>query len=270
MVVIDCRLRTGFQSESMPLCRAESWMTMANARRSVVPVTFNSIGIFGSTVEVPPARALLAPAGVSRHCSPASRAHSLTPTQAFPLRISRRVLRLVSASFRNKRRAFPLLKGVLGKIMPILIVEDEPIVAMHLAIELEAAGHTVIGPAATSLEALQLARQHLPWLALVDITLNGRADGIELARVLQQLGIPSLFLSAQHAEARANKDAALGFIAKPYAAAHVCDSLDIVAAMLAGRTLPAHTGALEVFGTRLHPDPIHSKSDLRRVDSSLS
>lgn len=85
--------------------------------------------------------------------------------------------------------------------MIILIVEDEPIVAINLAIELEAAGHTVIGPVATSLEALALARQHLPWLALVDITLDGRADGVELARMLRQLGIPSLFLSAQPDEA---------------------------------------------------------------------
>ena len=36
-------------------------MTRANARRSVVPVTFSSIGIFDRTVMVPPARALLAP-----------------------------------------------------------------------------------------------------------------------------------------------------------------------------------------------------------------
>ena len=35
-------------------------------------MTFSSIGIFARTVAVPPARALLAPAGVSRHCSPAS------------------------------------------------------------------------------------------------------------------------------------------------------------------------------------------------------
>jgi hypothetical protein len=38
----------------------------------VVPMTFSSIGVFDRTVMVPPARALVAPAGVSRHCSPAS------------------------------------------------------------------------------------------------------------------------------------------------------------------------------------------------------
>lgn len=56
-----------------------------------------------------------------------------------------------------------------------------------------------------------------------------------------------MFLSAQHAQALANRDAALGFIAKPYTATNICESLEIVATMLAGRTPPAQTGVLEVF-----------------------
>jgi len=51
----------------------------------------------------------------------------------------------------------------------------------------------------------------------------------------------------QHAHALANKDAALGFIAKPYTAANICESLDIVATMLAGQNPTAQTGVLEVF-----------------------
>lgn len=131
--------------------------------------------------------------------------------------------------------------------MDILIVEDEPIIAISLAVVLESAGHTIIGPVRTRLEAVELCRKHRPTIALLDINLEGRFDGIELARSLQQQGIPSVFLSAQHAQALANRDAALGFIAKPYTAANVCDSLEIVAAMLAGRAPPAQTGVLEVF-----------------------
>jgi CheY-like chemotaxis protein len=131
--------------------------------------------------------------------------------------------------------------------MDILIVEDEPIIAISLAVVLESAGHTIIGPVRTRLEAVELCRKQRPTIALLDINLEGRFDGIELARSLQQQGIPSVFLSAQHAQALANRDAALGFIAKPYTAANVCDSLEIVAAMLAGRAPPAQTGVLEVF-----------------------
>src|SRR3954471_1395871 len=61
----------GFQSDGVPLSWAESWMTSANARRSAVPVTCSSIGIFDRTVMVAPAPALVAPSGVSRHWLPA-------------------------------------------------------------------------------------------------------------------------------------------------------------------------------------------------------
>jgi len=131
--------------------------------------------------------------------------------------------------------------------MNILIVEDEPIIAINLAIVLELAGHSIIGPARTMQAATALCGQHRPTLALVDINLEGRADGVDFARTLKQQGIPSIFLSAQHAHALANKDAALGFIAKPYTAANICESLDIVATMLAGHNPPAQTGVLEVF-----------------------
>lgn len=131
--------------------------------------------------------------------------------------------------------------------MNILIVEDEPIIAISLAVILESAGHTIIGPVRTRDEAIELCREHRPTIALLDINLEGRLDGVELARTLQQQGIPSVFVSAQHAQAFANRDVALGYIAKPYTAMNVCESLEIVAGMLAGRPPPAQTGALEVF-----------------------
>lgn len=131
--------------------------------------------------------------------------------------------------------------------MIVLIVEDEPIIAISLALVVESAGHSIIGPARTSIDAIELCRQQRPTLALVDINLEGRFEGIQLARTLQQQGIPSVFLSARHAQALANRDAALGFIAKPYTATNVCESLDVVASILAGRTPPAQTGVLEMF-----------------------
>jgi CheY-like chemotaxis protein len=131
--------------------------------------------------------------------------------------------------------------------MLILIVEDEPIIAMSLALELEASGHTVLGPTSTSLEAIDLVRHNRPALALLDITIEGEGDGIDLARGLQLLGIPSVFLTAEQAQARANSDAALGLIAKPYTTTGVCRSLEIIAAILEGRAHAPRTGALEIF-----------------------
>jgi len=69
--------------------------------------------------------------------------------------------------------------------MLILIVEDEPIVAWSLAQALREAGHTIVGPTASSAEAIELSARYAPRLALVDITLDGEIEGISLARKLK-------------------------------------------------------------------------------------
>ena len=45
--------------------------------RTVVPTIISSIGTFGGTVMLAPADARATPAGVSRHCSPASMYHAV-------------------------------------------------------------------------------------------------------------------------------------------------------------------------------------------------
>ena len=101
--------------------------------------------------------------------------------------------------------------------MIILVAEDEALIALVLELTLRPAGHRVVGPAATAEEALRLAEQTNPELALVDIDLHDGDDGVALARTLRdRYGTPSLFLSGQVPRALANRDAALGLIRKPY------------------------------------------------------
>lgn len=137
--------------------------------------------------------------------------------------------------------------------MNILIVEDDAIIAVNLALVLESAGHTVVGPVGNSDEAIELGEKQRPSLALVDINLGGEPEGVGVARALQRHGIPSIFVSAQHAQAWENRDAALGFIAKPYSAAGVCRSLETLEGMLHGQGVPANTGVLEVFPSESRP-----------------
>lgn len=143
-------------------------------------------------------------------------------------------------------------RGEFEAVMIVLIVEDQAIAAINLAVELETAGHTVIGPASHCESAIALAREHRPALALVDISLQSPQDGVPLARTLKELGVPSLFLTAQPEAARANTDAALGLIEKPYITRDVRDSLDVVAAVLAGRKPATYTSALELFRPPRH------------------
>ena len=68
----------------------------------------------------------------------------------------------------------------------VLIVEDEAFVRLELQSIVEDAGYDVAGAAATGEEAIAIAEQHTPIVALVDISLPGRIDGIKAAEVIRE------------------------------------------------------------------------------------
>src|SRR5690606_14628905 len=114
--------------------------------------------------------------------------------------------------------------------MRILIAEDEPICALSACCELRHAGHETLGPVSSVQEALQLARAlSRPELALVDIDLAERGDGLDLARQLQHMGIATVFISARGRTARSHCDLALGVICKPYNPADLPMSVEAIA-----------------------------------------
>lgn len=103
---------------------------------------------------------------------------------------------------------------------PILIVEDEAIVAADLEQRLERLGYTIMGPAASGSEALALARLRAPQLALMDIRLQGPIDGIAVAEILRkELDVPVIFLTAHADQAtldRAKVAESFGYLLKPF------------------------------------------------------
>ena len=120
--------------------------------------------------------------------------------------------------------------------MNILLAEDEYLQAFLLETELVHAGHTVLGPVANVQDGLDLAEQSPPDLALVDITLKNGGKGTELARELAtRWQVPSLFVSAELAEARDNKDVALGCVTKPYQPVMVLRSVEVAKALIDGQ-----------------------------------
>ena len=64
----------------------------------------------------------------------------------------------------------------------VLIVEDEPVVALDLKQEVEEFGCEVLGVAESADEALMAAEENLPDLALMDVRIVGSVDGIQTAR----------------------------------------------------------------------------------------
>lgn len=122
--------------------------------------------------------------------------------------------------------------------MLILVVEDEPICALSTVTELEHAGHQTVGPASSLEEGLELARIAHPQLALIDIDLVNKGDGIRLAKLLRDLQVAAVFVSAQSATAYDNRAWALGFIGKPYNPADLPRSIDYICAVMDGRKPP--------------------------------
>ena len=102
--------------------------------------------------------------------------------------------------------------------MVVLVVEDEAIIAYCSAAMLEDAGFTVLGPAHTSVEALELSRtEQRPDVALIDIDLETPGAGIGVANQLRaRYGTAIVFTTGQMDEARTHSDIAVAALSKPY------------------------------------------------------
>ena len=84
-----------------------------------------------------------------------------------------------------------------GVATDVLIIEDEPIIAMDLEELVAGCGHRVVGVAASEAEAVQLAERHKPGLILADINLGLGGDGMEaVSRILKHHYAPVIFVTA--------------------------------------------------------------------------
>ncbi|MEJ1157505.1 response regulator [Prosthecomicrobium sp. N25] len=79
----------------------------------------------------------------------------------------------------------------------VLVIEDEPIIAMELESLVESLGHTVIGNARTHAEALSLVRSEHPGLILADIRLADGSSGLDAVNeILRIAEMPVIFITA--------------------------------------------------------------------------
>ncbi|MFM9976742.1 MAG: response regulator [Sphingomonadaceae bacterium] len=79
----------------------------------------------------------------------------------------------------------------------VLIIEDEPMIAMDLETIVRDLGHDVSAVAVTRDEAVAAARAHRPGLILADIQLADDSSGIEaVADILEQFAVPAIFITA--------------------------------------------------------------------------
>ncbi|MGP1386777.1 MAG: PAS domain S-box protein [Thainema sp.] len=101
----------------------------------------------------------------------------------------------------------------------ILVVEDHRIIAWNIQESLETLGHEVIGCIATGADAVEFVQQEDVDLILMDVRLDGDADGIQTAMTIQQqVRVPIVYLTA-HVEPqtiqRAIATHPYGYLLKP-------------------------------------------------------
>jgi DNA-binding NarL/FixJ family response regulator len=103
---------------------------------------------------------------------------------------------------------------------PILVVEDDFLVAMQVEAALDDAGFALVGSAASAEEAIQMVERQRPVLVLMDIRLAGKMDGVDGALALfRKHGIRCVFATAHHdleVRQRAAPAQPLGWLQKPY------------------------------------------------------
>jgi len=79
----------------------------------------------------------------------------------------------------------------------VLIIEDEPIIAMDIESIVRDLGHNVTGVAVTRDEAVAQARKSPPGLVLADIQLADDSSGIDAVKdILQEFSVPVIFITA--------------------------------------------------------------------------
>ncbi|MBI1328623.1 MAG: response regulator [Alphaproteobacteria bacterium] len=79
----------------------------------------------------------------------------------------------------------------------VLIIEDEPIIALDLENLVSELGHEVVGKAATRDDAVRLAHLKQPGLILADINLGAGGSGIDAVNeILSSFDVPVIFITA--------------------------------------------------------------------------
>ena len=113
----------------------------------------------------------------------------------------------------------------------ILIVEDEPAIARNLEQILIKKGYQVTGVAFDREEAMDMIYNQPVDMALLDINLGGKMDGIELGkRLTQEFGIPFIFITS-YADESTISEAKIalpsGYVVKPFDEREIYAAIEI-------------------------------------------
>ncbi len=113
----------------------------------------------------------------------------------------------------------------------ILIIEDELIIAEEIAIRLKRKNYSVVGICDNAELAIEVIKKKVPDLVLLDITLRGKMDGIELSALIKNNhNIPVIFITANNDHSTFEKAVItepFGYITKPIDDNILANSIEI-------------------------------------------
>ncbi len=119
------------------------------------------------------------------------------------------------------------------KKLSVLIADDDAVIRMDLRALLEDLGHTVVGEASGGYEAVRLAREAGPSVAVLDVRMpNG--TGLEAAAMMGRERLCPVVLLTAYSEAHlieeASRAGVLGYIVKPFSRQDIQPALEIATA----------------------------------------
>ncbi|MFL1460780.1 response regulator [Roseococcus sp. DSY-14] len=112
----------------------------------------------------------------------------------------------------------------------VLLVEDEPLIAMFAEMALEDAGAEVVGTAAAVAPALALLDSATPEVVLVDVRLRGGESGYTLAQTLAARRIPFVLATGMQGQDVPAELRGAPVLPKPYTAPQMVAALQGVLA----------------------------------------
>ena len=110
----------------------------------------------------------------------------------------------------------------------ILVAEDEAIIRLDLVEMLTDAGYEVVAEATNGVEAIALAKEHLPDIAILDVKMP-ELDGISAAEQIIEIS-PVLMLTAfsqRELVERARDAGAMAYVVKPFSISDLVPAIEI-------------------------------------------
>ena len=111
----------------------------------------------------------------------------------------------------------------------ILIIEDEPLIAMYIEDALTRAGYRTVGPCETVASAVEAAQRFEGAGALVDLMLDG-SDASEVTVILAERNIPFIIMTGREETAHLPTAAGTPVLKKPFLAGDLLETVKAVCA----------------------------------------